>query len=279
MTESCKNATKLITKWNERTGIQFAGFINAVRTAACCAAFVSVKKNDKFLPHGVCLDFRNETRLTSYVCDNLGTTSINHFYSYRLRKACGTPYSKDSIVFKRVRHEIMRQKNISCSDKKEAVFHVRSGDVFKSPPHRSYAQPFLTYYLDAWKHSNISNGVVISEDRNNPVVDQLRSRNAKYTYNSWYYDLQYLLSARTLIMSSSSLVNLVAFISPCLRDLYVPNSVELNNCQYNTWVYRDSGWKMDWKADIKQKFDIIMYNIAPHDYVHMFTKKNCLKEH
>jgi hypothetical protein len=236
MTQTCENATNLITIWNERTGIQFAGFINAVRTAACCAAFVSVQKHDKFFPHGMCLDFRNETRLASHTCKNLGTTSLNHFYSYRLKRACGSPFAKDSIVFEKVRHEIMRQKNVKCSSRKEVVFHVRSGDVFNSNPHGSYAQPFLTYYLDAWKHSNISNGIVISEDMNNPVVDQLRSRNARYTSNSWNYDLQYLLSARTLIMSSSSLVNVVALINPCLRDLYVPKSVELNSCQYKTWV-------------------------------------------
>jgi len=275
MIRSCENATNLITKWNERTGIQFAGFVNAVRTAACCAAFVSVPKHDKFLPHGICLDFRNETRISPYACDNLGTTSLNHFYSHRLRRACGTPFVRDSTVFEKVRHQIMRQKNIKCSVRDEAVFHVRSGDVFRSHPHRSYAQPFLTYYLDAWKHSNISNGVVISEDRNNPVVDHLRSHSASYAHNTWEYDLRYLLSAKTLIMSSSSLVNLVAFISPCLRDLYVPNAVELINCQYKTWLYRDTGWKVPWTSSIKQQFEIIMHNIAPHDYAHMFARQAC----
>jgi hypothetical protein len=190
----CENATVLITKWNERTGNQLAGLINAVRTAACCAAFVLVPKNEALLPHGMCLDFRNETRLAPSACDDLGTTSLNHFYSRRLRRACGSPYARDAVVLRKVRQELMLQAQIRCSVTNETVFHVRSGDVFTPGPHTS-----LTYYLDAWKHSNMPTGVVVSEDRNNPVVDHLRSHNATYARNAWKRDLRYLLSATTVV--------------------------------------------------------------------------------
>ncbi|CAM9641409.1 unnamed protein product [Scytosiphon promiscuus] len=118
------------------------------------------------------------------------------------------------------------------------ALHVRSGDIFVQPVHHSYGQPPLQYYLRAleeWKWDRVdllTNGVVDSEHRINPVVPALESKVAAgelvgnihfHKNRTMAEDLVSMLCADGLVMARSSLAKAWAYHTAASR-MYFPFS-------------------------------------------------------
>ena len=260
---SCLGSVQLITSWQERTGVQLLSIVNAVQTAMCCAAQVQLRRHIPLIRENACLDFRGMTRIAPKQCEDLSTTSMNHFYSARLRRHCRGTTNYREKAWQTVQRLIV-DRTLPCAN--ATVVHVRGGDVFDPlKTHGSYAQPPLAYYVRAIAHAHSDRAVrLVSEDTKNPVLTALKSRdrNIIFETRSFDVDLTDLLTASRVVMSSTTLTGLVS-MSKCLETLYVPKYARGSKkspspfCKAAVWSYNSTRWKVRWSASAAQMHDLL----------------------
>jgi hypothetical protein len=106
-----------------------------------------------------------------------------------------------------LRKEIFRNLRIIKVNYNDLFIYIRSGDIFAgSHPHTKYIQPPLCFYknvLDNYKYKKI---FIISENKNNPVIDKILEKypNIVYNINPLKIDIGYLLNAYNLVGGSTS---------------------------------------------------------------------------
>jgi hypothetical protein len=85
--------------------------------------------------------------------------------------------------------------------------YIRSGDIFIHP-HKLYAQPPLCFYEKIITSFRFKNILIISKDKNNPVINALLQRysNIIYNKNSFKKDLSLLLYSYNLVGAFSTLI-------------------------------------------------------------------------
>ena len=85
--------------------------------------------------------------------------------------------------------------------------YVRSGDIFIRP-HEYYAQPPLCFYEKIINSFGFKNILIISKDKNNPIINALLQKysNIIYNRNSFKNDLSLLLYSYNLVGAYSTLI-------------------------------------------------------------------------
>lgn len=136
------------------------------------------------------------------------------------------------------------------------VVHIRSGDVFRAVPHRKYGQPPCSYYTDVIRMKNWSKIFVLSQDRKNPCVDVVVKEVGGYKQQSVSEDVGYMIAAKNLVISVSTLVNAAVTISEKLENLYTFNHtrfIDINTM--NCVPTNEFKWKVlrYWKNNEKQR--------------------------
>lgn len=104
------------------------------------------------------------------------------------------------------------------------VIHMRSGDIFSERPHPGLLPPPLSFYLEVIETFGFWKILIVAEDTENLCVDRLRHLipNVKVQSASLAEDINVMLNAKNLISSGSSLSLSIAFASPNIRKLFVP---------------------------------------------------------
>jgi len=137
------------------------------------------------------------------------------------------------------------------------VIHIRSGDIFDHGHfHAKYIQPPLAYYchiLDT--HPEYTNVIIVTQaDKKNPVIYELLR---KYSHRisiqscSTEEDLQFLLSARHLVVGTGSFGMYIALCSNALRRLFCFE-------RHNLW-YPDA------------PYEIVVKGVVNEEYPHEWT--------
>ena len=109
---------------------------------------------------------------------------------------------------------------IHCSNE-YLYIHVRSGDIF-SLSHPFYSQPPLCFYQLILNNYNFSKIYLISENKNNPIIEKLINQFSSIIYckNNIKYDISLLINGYKLVASISSFVNLIIQLNYNLEFLW-----------------------------------------------------------
>lgn len=124
------------------------------------------------------------------------------------------------------------------------VVHIRSSNIFKIRPHWKYGQPPCNYYLDVINMKKWNKVILIAEDNKNPCVNIVAPRTEGYVQRSFIEDFAYLLYAKNLVISRSTLTNAIVTLSPVITNLYSYNhsrffDVNFMNCIPTDKYYSD----------------------------------------
>ena len=150
-------------------------------------------------------------------------------------------FDKKRIYFQRVikpeiRIDILKneiKKNLPSIkiDPTDLFIHIRSGDVFKYKPskHYNYAQPPLCFYQSVIKNFTFSNIYIISQDRENPIIDILIEKfpDIINTKNKLEKDVSILANAYNIVGSISSFFTTLMIINDNLQSIFVFDNYRL----------------------------------------------------
>ncbi|MEO0375230.1 MAG: hypothetical protein AAF329_11525 [Cyanobacteria bacterium P01_A01_bin.17] len=145
------------------------------------------------------------------------------YFSYDIFPLVPTLADYRRILRARILPLLSYQKDASVPEE-TLVIHIRSGDIFSERPHPGLLPPPLSFYLEVIEKFSFSKIVVVAEDSENLCVDQLRHLipGVKVQSSSLAEDVNVMLNAKNLISSGSSLSLSIAFASPNLCRLFVP---------------------------------------------------------
>ena len=137
--------------------------------------------------------------------------------------------------FSVIKNEILRNLPKIKVNSYELYIHVRSGDIFNGllPIYYapSYAQPPFCFYKKIIEANNFSNIYLISEDKLNPVVDQLINKYPKIIYNNNKIekDISSLIYAYNIIASSSSFLSATIKLNDNLKYYWEYDNMRIND--------------------------------------------------
>ena len=133
-------------------------------------------------------------------------------------------FIKQKIRVNILKDEIQRNLPKVNIDPNDLYIHIRSGDIFNNSINPSYSQPPLCFYEKILHKFNFKNIYIISENKNNPVIEKLLSKypNIIFKTNSIEKDFAYISNAYNLVGSVSS---------------FSLAALKLNNNLKNYWEY------------------------------------------
>ena len=149
------------------------------------------KKYKMIIEIGEKQDYINKNTIFDY-------TSFIYFYAKFIK-----PEFKISLLKSEILKNIPYVKlNPNCLN-----IYIRSGDIFIHP-HKYYAQPPLCFYEKIINCFQFKNILIISKDKNNPVINALLQKysNIIYNRNSFKNDLSLLLYSYNLVGAFSTLI-------------------------------------------------------------------------
>lgn len=155
------------------------------------------------------------------------------------------------------------------------VIHIRSGDVFEEQGHPLYGQPPLAFYSLILRSAPWRQVILVSEDRQNPVIDRLLQASGPglppvvHRQASLEEDLHLLLRARSLASSLGTFMPAVLALSEnvrrvlCFRGLWYSASLRR---QADVFVVNDrdghysrSVLASNWRNDPSQRALMLDY--------------------
>ena len=121
-----------------------------------------------------------------------------------------------------VKDEIKRNLPHVEIDPDDLYIHIRSGDIFRIPVPNGYAQPPLCFYQTIINNFKFKNIYIITENKNNPLIDILLKNYTNIFYNpkSLSYDIGYLTHAYNLVASVSSFFLSVAKLNDNIKKYF-----------------------------------------------------------
>ena len=106
----------------------------------------------------------------------------------------------------------------------DLYIHIRSGDIFhKNKCHNQfYSQPPLCFYEAIIHNFTFNNIFIISENRNNPIVNELLFKfpNITFSQNKIEVDIAYLIYAYNLVGSISTFINMIIRLNDNLKIFF-----------------------------------------------------------
>lgn len=211
-----------ITEWVQGTGIQYVSLLNAAQVASCCGAVLQVPSRFIFGPAGF-TEYQFTPAHKHAFCVSVTGNSDKFFYR-TIPESCRTNDHRSRAYHAANRYV---QLPIACRNvSTRTVAHLRTLDMEPSRAvHSDYAQPPLSFYLNAWNHTGDDVLHVVHRDVSSPtakVLALLSRRTASiemHSHVAFSEDLRILLCAKNLIMSHSSLV-FIALMNPLLERIY-----------------------------------------------------------
>ena len=140
-------------------------------------------------------------------------------------------FNKNFIYFQRIfkpeiriiilKSEIKKNLPKLYLNPKHLFIHIRSGDIFKYKFNKdsNYAQPPLCFYQSVLNKFNFSQIFIISQDKNNPIINLLIKQYPKILFNNnpLERDVAILSNAYNIVGSISSLFTTLIIINDNLK--------------------------------------------------------------
>ena len=175
----------------------------------------------------------------------------------------------NSIYRPKIRINYLRKEIISNLPKihhsKDYLYiHIRSGDIF-SLAHPFYSQPPLCFYQLILNNYNFSKIYLISENKNNPIIEKLINQYSSINYckNNIKLDISLLINAYKLVASISSFVNLIIQLNYNLEFLWDYNiyktSEKILLYHYDLYKYPHNKFTI-FRMEPSFKYRTIMYS-------------------
>ena len=243
----------LIQNWYGRSGNNIIQVIN-------CLQYAFNIRNCKHIefPNNILF---NNTKIVNSIktycsCNNIFIDKWNFFYAKYMNFKI-QPYEMRNLAQKyivpilsfNIRHNTYNDddnnNNNNNNDDNELYIHIRGGDSVKlllnskdNIP-KYCVQPPLIFYntiIDKLKPKQIN---IIHQDNINPCLDSIKSRynNTKLQSDTVVNDLKTLCEATNVISSFTTFILIVYFISPNLKNLYIPKYMldEWFPIEENSW--------------------------------------------
>ena len=112
--------------------------------------------------------------------------------------------------------------NVNITNK-DLVIYIRSGDIFqKTQPCKFYSQPPYCFYQKILLNNNYTKIYLISENKNNPVINILLNNypNLIYKMNDIKIDMVYLTKAYNIVGTKSTFLKCLIELNDNLQILY-----------------------------------------------------------
>lgn len=140
------------------------------------------------------------------------------------------------------------------------VIHMRSGDVFYRRVHRLYGQPPCSYYKDVIDMKKWSEIFLISQDRRNPCVNVIERYTGSFKRQTMKLDMAYLLNAKNLVVSHSTLTDAIPLLSQNLKNVYTYNQSRFLNVNSFNCIAHENYFNLvlkDWQNNKSQRYLIL----------------------
>ena len=184
--------------------------------------FWFLKNNITLKDHNITIKIDNITIYNDTEAFSIYYNSWGIFYSFF--------NIKPEIRIYQLREEIIQNLPKILTDINDLYIHIRSGDIFSSNIHKTYAQPPLCFYEIILKTFQFKKIYIISENTNNPIIKKLISRykNIKYSKNSIMIDIASIIYAYNIVNSISSFANIIIQLNYNLKFLWEYNIYQIN---------------------------------------------------
>ena len=171
-------------------------------------------------------------------------------------------YVKPKYRINLLRKEILKNLKIISIKQNDLFIYIRSGDIFIKP-HPLYKQPPLCFYNKVIDNYIFEKIYLISENKNNPVINQLLKdyKNIIFNYNSLKIDISYLVNAYNIIGGASS--------------TFLPRMMELNKKLHFLWTFEYKSYPLS--ENIKFKISSL-YNIHVIKIFLMYSSNNYIQK-
>ena len=153
-------------------------------------------------------------------------TDGNNFYYYRKINNIDTQLfnenRKETIqLLKKVFYLPKNFLELGLTDD-DLVIHIRSGDIFNEKPHPDYVPSPLSYFNEIICSRVWAKIYIISQDKNNPVIDHLLKQHTNIIYkkNSLEQDISIILEARNIVMDVGTFIPSLLLLSESIKILY-----------------------------------------------------------
>ena len=123
-------------------------------------------------------------------------------------------YIKPEIRINIIKTEILNNLPKVKTNPNDLYIHIRSGDIFESPKKNTYSQPPLCFYRKILQNFKFRKVFIISENKNNPIINYLLEEFniVRYNKNHFDYDISYLANSNNIVSSISSFLgNIIKF--------------------------------------------------------------------
>lgn len=124
-----------------------------------------------------------------------------------------------------LKNEIIRNLPRYNASPDDLYINIRSGDIFKKVMHAHYAQPPLCFYQKIINDNklNYKNFYIISNGKENPIVDELQKLypKIKYIHGSPLEDASVLVNVYNLVLSVSSFSYSLIRLNDNLNKIFI----------------------------------------------------------
>ena len=134
-------------------------------------------------------------------------------------------------------------KNVNKLDENDLVVHIRSGDIFNTCINNDYIPPPLSYYIEEINKVKYKKLIILSENKENPIVDKLLNiyKNAIYNENSLKEDIKIILGTSQIIYSVGSFIPSLLKISNNIKysvGFNLPKNLDYSMFKH-PWLHSD----------------------------------------
>ena len=139
-------------------------------------------------------------------------------------------YIRPELRTEIIKEELLNNIPKIISNQNDLFIYIRSGDIFIKP-NRYYTQPPLCFYETIIKNEKFSKIYLISEDKNNPIIDVLLNNyhNITYNKNSLELDIAYLINAYNIVGAMSTFINILLRFNDNLEKYWEYNIYTLKS--------------------------------------------------
>lgn len=218
-----------IISWSNRLGNNIIQILNCIQISLFygCKYNIIIPNHKYFNTNYIIL---NSEIKESFEC----ITEYNNFYYFcympQFDKRCFGQNIEKSLsilrsIFKSPDNKVQLHDN-------DLVIHIRSGDIFDECPHAEYIPSPLSFYSDIIESKNWSKIHILSENKLNPVIDELlnkyiKKKNISYKMQDLDEDLSIILQARHVVMDIGTFVPTLLLLSSKIKQMY--NSCNFSN--------------------------------------------------
>ena len=168
------------------------------------------KNNNMQIEVGDINDYKNQS-------DILIDNTPNFFWYYG--------YYRPRYRIEIIKNQILLNLPKVITNVNDLQIYIRSGDIFRIPVIISYYQPPLCFYKNIIDNFKFENIYIISENKNNPVIDQILSQfpNIIYKINSLKYDMSILINAYNIVGGFSTFLKTLILLNDNLLKFWYFN--------------------------------------------------------